>query len=151
MTAARVAEFAAFQEMVLVCNKQREHFGPLTHPDATAQGANPLCGDRLAVHLQFAQEHIQVARYQGEMSAVTIAAAEQLCAAIEGQGKAEALLLLQAFLAALQPSSATDLPAALSAFAVLKHYPNRLKTASLPAATLIAALLGEQSVVSTEG
>lgn len=151
MTDSRAADFAAFQQMVLVCNKQRQHFGQLAQPDATAQGANPLCGDRLEVHLHLAQETIRSARYQGEMSAVTIAAAEQLCAAIEGKSKSTALPLLQQFLQSLQPSSGADLPGALSVFAVLKHYPNRLKTATLPAATLIAALQGEGRVVSTEG
>lgn len=152
MSTARAAEFAAFQQMVLACNKQRLHAAPLALADARAEGANPLCGDRLEVQLQFARDQIQFARYQGEMSAITTAAAERLCAALEGLDQPAAMQLLQQFMRSLQPrhADAEPLPKSLGDFAVLKHYPNRLKTATLPAATLLAALRGEVRTVSTE-
>lgn len=153
MSQANGPAFAAFQQLVLACNKQRQYFGCVEQPEAFAEGANPLCGDRLEVSLRLAGDQLQLARYQGEMSAVTMAAAEQLCAAIEQRSKADALALLQQFLTHLTASTpdAEPLPDALSAFSVLRHYPNRLKTATLPAATLIAALRGETQRVSTEG
>ena len=151
MTQTSQAAMAAFQQLVLTSNKQRHYFGAITLPEARAEGANPLCGDQLEVSLRLVHDQVQQARYQGEMSAITMAAAEQLCAAIEDRSKTDALSLLQDFLQSLrEPTHSPALPAELSAFDVLRHYPNRLKTATLPAATLIAALQGESKKVSTE-
>ena len=38
-----------YRDVILDHNKRPRNFGRLEHPDASADGHNPLCGDRLTV------------------------------------------------------------------------------------------------------
>ena len=139
----------AFQALVLDCNRNRRHFGALLDCQREAVGANPLCGDTLRVCIALSGEDVQSARYEGEMSAISIAAAESLCQIIEGMSISKACDLLERSLAAF--SDATQaVPDEFAAFGIVRRYPNRKKTATLPIATLLAALRGNAELVSTE-
>jgi nitrogen fixation protein NifU and related proteins len=143
---------ADFQALVLARNRVRGFFGECLPADLRvthrARGANPLCGDRLEVIVHIDQTGFIVgARFFGEMSAITAAAADILCERLERQGHSEALTLLghaQMLLSssAMQPHTLGD----FAAFAVLRDYPARLKTALLPIASFQAALRGEADV-----
>ncbi|MCZ6506847.1 MAG: iron-sulfur cluster assembly scaffold protein, partial [Acidobacteria bacterium] len=39
------------QDVILDHNRAPRNFGPLDHPDRTANGHNPLCGDELRVYV----------------------------------------------------------------------------------------------------
>lgn len=145
-----------FQQHVLACNRAARHQGL---PDPVTgwlvqKGANPLCGDHLAIYLRI-DENVLQARYHGEMSAITQAAAELLCRGIAGASTVHAHRYLQAAHALLQAKHTpneidlryeVDLPyevnlGEFSVFAVLRDYPVRIKTATLPILTLQAAML----------
>ncbi len=148
--AAFADALAEFQAAVLRRNRARLHFGSLATANRHAIGANPLCGDQLTVELEVMDDNIVQCRFQGEMSAISIAAAEILCAQIEGLSLAQAELILlgaQAMLAGRKDLAITD---EFQCFAVVRRYPSRLKTATLPVATLLAAVLGNATQVSTE-
>ena len=88
--------------------------------------------------------------FSGEMSAISIAAAEILCAQIENLSLRDAehrLRAAQAMLAGQQDLAKSD---EFQCFAVVRRYPSRLKTATLPVATLLAAVRGDSAQVSTE-
>jgi nitrogen fixation protein NifU and related proteins len=147
------AALAAFQTLVLAHNRERRYQGAPTQFQRHARGANPLCGDALEVFLTLEGEQIQQARYLGEMSAISFAAAEILCAAITGQSLAAAAERLQACAQLFQITGAdlvSAIPPEFAAFAVVRRYPNRLKTATLPIATLLAAVTGDVGTVCTE-
>ncbi len=148
---AAVADASAeFQAAVLRHNRARLHFGELATANRRVNGANPLCGDQLTVELEVTDENIVQCRFHGEMSAISIAAAEILCARIERLSLAKAELILldaQAMLAGRKDLAITD---EFQCFAVVRRYPSRLKTATLPVATLLAAVLGNATQVSTE-
>ncbi len=148
---AAVADaLAEFQAAVLQRNRARLHFGKLATANRRAYGANPLCGDQLTVELEIVNDNIVRCCFHGEMSAISIAAAEILCAQIERSSlaKAEVILLdAQAMLAGRLELAIAD---EFQCFAVVRRYPSRLKTATLPVATLLAAVLGNATQVSTE-
>ena len=141
---------AQFQALVLLRNRARPHFGRLLNPSHHAFGANPLCGDQLIVELVVADAKISQCSFYGEMSAISIAAAEILCAQIENLSLSNAehrLCAAQAMLAGQLELAASD---EFQCFAVVRRYPSRLKTATLPVATLLAAVRGDSAQVSTE-
>ena len=147
---ASAVALAQFQETVLQHNRTRLHFGKLINPSHQAKGANPLCGDQLNVELAVVDGRIIQSRFYGEMSAITVAAAEILSAQIENLSLLEAerrLVAAQSMLAGRQDLVITD---EFQCFAVARRYPNRLKTATLPVATLLAAVRGDSTLVSTE-
>ena len=141
---------AQFQVLVLLRNRTRTHFGKLQNPSVHAVGANPLCGDQLTVELVVVDAKITQSGFYGELSAISIAAAEILCAQIENLSLRDAEVRLraaQAMLAGQLELAATD---EFQCFAVVRRYPSRLKTATLPVATLLAAVRGDSTQVSTE-
>ncbi len=147
---------AQFQAVVLAQNRKRQRFGELAFASHRAHGANPLCGDSFKVALNVVDGSIVHARFHGEMSAISIAAGEILCALIESLSLVAGERLLRDALALLLDTAETAFDNALpgnefQCFAILRLYPNRLKTATLPAATLLAAVLGDLGQVCTEG
>jgi nitrogen fixation NifU-like protein len=141
---------AQFQALVLLRNRARPHFGKLPNPSHYAVGANPLCGDHLIAELVVVDAKIKQCSFYGEMSAISVAAAEILCAQIENLSLCDAehrLRAAQAMLAGQQDLVESD---EFHCFAVVRRYPSRLKTATLPVATLLAAIRGDSAQVSTE-
>ena len=149
-SAALADALARFQELVLLRNRARPHFGELLNPSRQAIGTNPLCGDRLTVELVVVGDQIVQSAFSGEMSAISIAAAEILCAQIENLSLTDAEARLRA--AQRMLAGRQDLPAGdeFQCFTVVRRYPSRLKTATLPVATLLAAVRGDLAPVSTE-
>ena len=149
-SAALADAISRFQELVLLRNRARPHFGELLNPSRQAIGTNPLCGDRLTVELVVVGDRIVQSAFYGEMSAISVAAAEILCTQIENLSLADAearLRAAQSMLAGRQDLAAGD---EFQCFTVVRRYPTRLKTATLPVATLLAAVRGDSAPVSTE-
>lgn len=141
---------AQFQALVLLRNRTRLHFGKLLNPSHHAIGANPLCGDQLTVELVVVDANIVQSGFYGEMSAISIAAAEILCAQIENLSLRDAELRLRAAQAMLAGQLELATSDEFQCFSVVRRYPSRLKTATLPVATLLAAVCGDSAQVSTE-
>ncbi len=148
-TAAAVA-LSQFQSMVLLRNRERRHFGKLANVSHHAVGLNPLCGDHLTVELQLEGDTIIQCGFHGEMSAISIAAAEILCTQITQLSLTRAELVLRAAQAMLAGELDLACENEFHLFAVVRRYPSRLKTATLPAATLLAAVRGDSLLVSTQ-
>ena len=141
---------AQFQALVLLRNRTRQHFGKLASASHQSIGANPLCGDELTVALSVVDDIIVQCGFHGEMSAISIAAAEILCTQIEHVSLQQAELILRKAQAMLAGKLDLDSADEFHSFAVVRRYPSRMKTATLPIATLLAAVLGDPSQVSTE-
>jgi nitrogen fixation NifU-like protein len=67
-----------------------EHFrhprnrGPLAHADASMEGANPLCGDRIRVELRAERGVIAEARFTADACALCVASASLLTERVHG-------------------------------------------------------------------
>ena len=141
-----------YQQVVLEHNRNPRNFRALTHATHRAEGVNVLCGDQLELYLQVCEERIHAAGFTGQMSAITTAAASMMTELVTGLLVREALTLKEAALELLlapQAQPSAELGAFNALFAV-RAYPSRIKTATLPWATLAAALRG-QAQTTTEG
>ncbi len=139
-----------YQELVLRWNRDQRYRRLL--PDAThhAVGSNPLCGDQLQLRLRVDDAQIVDAAFDGDMSAITTASAAIMCDLLIGKSLIEARMISDAALAMLDQGITPKLDLAeFAAFDMVRNYPNRVKTATLPWATLLALLDG-QTTATTE-
>ena len=140
-----------YQEVILDHNRQPRNFRML-QGGQTAEGFNPLCGDRLTVYLHVNDGVIVDVSFQGSGCAISKASASLMTESIKGKSVAEATALFDRFqkMITAQPDSpVTDL-GKLKALAGVRQFPIRVKCASLAWHTLRAALDAPGEVVSTE-
>lgn len=74
-----------YRDYVLDHYKHPHNFGRLEHPDVSAAEDNPLCGDRITIDLQIADDKVVDVRFQGRGCAISQAAASMLTDMIKGQ------------------------------------------------------------------
>ncbi len=125
-------------------------------PDATASadGHNPLCGDRVKLYLKINHGVIEDISFTGNGCAISTASASMMTEALKGKTLAQAQPLFDSFHAMLtspmgQEPDITSLDK-LAVFSGVREFPVRVKCATLPWHTLQAAIKNEPRAVSTE-
>src|SRR5882724_6062339 len=77
-----------YRDVILDHNKRPRNFGRLEHPDAVADGNNPLCGDRLSVSVKLDGDKIEDIRFEGKGCAISTASASMMTEAVKGKNRA---------------------------------------------------------------
>ena len=130
-----------YRDVILDHNRKPRNFGALVGADATVEGFNPLCGDRLTVSLKMLGDQIADVRFEGEGCAISTASASLMTEAVKGKSRAEALGLFGRVHRLLTNDSASsDDLGKLAALSGVREYPARVKCASLCWHTLVSAL-----------
>ena len=140
-----------YQEVILDHNRRPRNFRPLANANRTAVGHNPLCGDRIQVFLQVADDQLQGISFQGSGCAISTASASLMTEALKGKTVAEAHDLFASFRDLVM--GGTGDPGELGKLAVLagvREFPIRVKCATLAWHTMEAALEQKDQPVSTE-
>jgi nitrogen fixation protein NifU and related proteins len=144
-----------YREVILDHNKHPRNFGRLDPADASAEGHNPLCGDRLTVSLRSHDGLVNDIHFEGNGCAISMASASMMTEAIKGKDRTTIDALFQRIHALLteQGASSADL-GKLASLSGVREFPARVKCASLCWHTLNAALAqldtGQATTVSTE-
>ena len=130
-----------YRDVILDHNRRPRNFGPLEPADASAEGLNPLCGDRLVVRLNLRGDVIDDIRFEGQGCAISTASASLMTEAVKGRSRADALALFERVhrLLTEDDAQATDL-GKLAALSGVREFPARVKCASLCWHTLVSAL-----------
>jgi len=130
-----------YRDVILDHNRRPRNFGPLEQANALAEGFNPLCGDRLTVRLNLADDRIENIRFEGQGCAISTASASLMTEAVKGKTRGEALALFDRVHRLLtdDAAGAEDL-GKLAALSGVREYPARVKCASLCWHTLASAL-----------
>lgn len=149
-----------YREVILDHSRKPRNYGDLEGANRSADGFNPLCGDRLRLLLRVEDGVVRGAAFTGQGCAISTASASLLTEMIRGRGEAGALRLVEAFrrLASgeepADPEGATDEPGEelgkLGVFAGVRDYPARVKCATLAWHTLRSAIADEGKVATTE-
>ena len=141
-----------YRDVILDHNRTPRNFGALEAADASVQGFNPLCGDRLTLQLRMAGDTIEDIRFEGEGCAISTASASLMTEAVKGRTRAEALGLFGRVHRLLTedgpPGAQANGVAAgevedlgkLAALSGVREFPARVKCASLCWHTLVSAL-----------
>jgi nitrogen fixation NifU-like protein len=131
-----------YRDVILDHNRQPRNFGPLEPADASVDGYNPMCGDRLTLRLNLADDRISEIRFEGQGCAISTASASLMTEAVKGKSRSEALHLFEQVHALLTDDAApsSDELGKLNALSGVREFPARVKCASLCWHTLVSAL-----------
>jgi len=143
-----------YQEVILDHNKRPRNFRKPEGANRTADGHNPLCGDRLTLYVRVEGNAIADVGFEGSGCAISKASASMMTESIKGKSIAEASELFARFHAMVTGREEAAREAAdlgkLAVFEGVREFPVRVKCASLAWHTLHAALAAENQTVSTE-
>jgi nitrogen fixation NifU-like protein len=143
-----------YQEVILDHNKRPRNFRVLEGANRTAEGYNPLCGDRLTVYLDVEDDVVRGVSFEGSGCAISKASASMMTDIVKGKTVAEAQRLFEEFhrMVTSRADVAPDTASLgkLAVFAGVREFPARVKCASLAWHTLHAALAEAASKVTTE-
>jgi nitrogen fixation NifU-like protein len=130
-----------YRDVILDHNRQPRNFGGLEPADASVEGFNPMCGDRLTVRVRFDGDKIGDIRFEGQGCAISTASASLMTEAVKGRTRAEALELFERIHRLLTDDAASgEELGKLAALSGVRAYPARVKCASLCWHTLVSAL-----------
>jgi len=143
-----------YQEVILDHNKSPRNFRKLEGANRTAEGYNPLCGDKVTIYIHVEDRVIKEISFEGSGCAISKASASMMTESLKGKSTAEAETIFERVHQMLtgEPGPRAD-SRDLGKLAVLSgvwQFPARVKCASLSWHTLHAALKGEGRVASTE-
>lgn len=137
-----------YQDVILDHSRHPRHFGALEGATHVGEGYNPLCGDRVKVHL-ILDETGRVAniKFEGKGCAISQASASLMTDMLAGRTLAEAKQLMEGFLHLVKGEDAGALSAddreRLNAMAGVSAFPMRVKCATLAWHTMKSAIEGE--------
>lgn len=136
-----------YQEVILDHSRHPRHFGKLEHATNTAQGYNPLCGDRVTIYLIVGKDdRIADIKFEGKGCAISQASASLMTDMIVGRTVAEAEKLMGGFLELVKGENVVDLNdddrERLDVMAGVSAFPMRVKCATLAWHTMKSALEG---------
>jgi nitrogen fixation protein NifU and related proteins len=139
-----------YQEVILDHSKHPRHFGPLEHATHTGEGYNPLCGDRVKVHLIVGGDNrIADIKFEGRGCAISQASASLMTDMLVGRTVDEAEKLMGGFLQLVKGETVGGLDGddldRLNVLAGVSAFPMRVKCATLAWHTMKSALEGGES------
>lgn len=134
-----------YRQVILDHYRNPRHRQPLSDPDASSEGANPLCGDEVKIQLQLRDGRISAISVNGKGCSISQSSASLMGEAVSGSPIPEAVGLSNRFQGLMQvhPESSANGYADLGdliALAGVRRYPVRIKCATLPWTTLEQAL-----------
>ena len=143
-----------YQEVVLDHNRRPRNFRKLDDANRSADGFNPLCGDRISLYLNVDGDLISNVGFIAEGCAISKATSSMMTERIKGAPVEEAERVFTAFrhMVTRRPEEDYDaeLLGDLEILSGVSEYPARIKCATLSWHTLRSALNDQDKRVTTE-
>ncbi|MDG1463172.1 MAG: SUF system NifU family Fe-S cluster assembly protein [Gammaproteobacteria bacterium] len=141
-----------YQKTLLEHSRNPHHFGSLKGATHTAEGFNPLCGDKITIYLNIDTEKLIIeASHETSACAICTSSASMMTDAITQLSLIQAEELCQQvdeMLKSDTPAQAPDMP--IQSLEGVRAYPSRVKCATLPWGTLLAALSGKPNTTTEQ-
>ena len=143
-----------YQEVILDHYRNPRNSKALDGANRSAEGYNPLCGDRLKVFVRFVDDRIEEIGFEGSGCAISQASASVMTEALKGKTRSEMEELFRRFRDLVTGkgdgmNSLTEL-GEMAAMSGVSEFPSRVKCATLGWHTLAAALERDSDTVTTE-
>jgi nitrogen fixation NifU-like protein len=139
-----------YQQVILDHCKNPRNFHELASATSSAQGHNPLCGDRLKLYLAMDGDVIKDASFLGAGCCISKASASLLTDSVKGKTRAEVQKMFDLVHDMVMTGETKAEVGKLAVFAGVHKFPARVKCAILAWHALVAALKGEGEPVTTE-
>jgi nitrogen fixation NifU-like protein len=139
-----------YKEVVIDHGRKPHNFRDMPEATHSANGYNPLCGDRLTLYIQVEDGVVSDASFQGSGCAISTASASLMTDHVKGKTPEQAEAIFDQFHALLTQDAAgeTDALDKLTVLEGVREYPTRIKCATLAWHTLQAALSGEEEATT---
>ncbi len=151
MNAAAADMQDLYRELILDHSRSPRHFGRLDDATHTADGINPLCGDKLKLYLRVHDGRIESSSFEGSGCAISVASASLMTDAVTGLPVGDAETCFEAVTTRL--TKGDDAPPCddkLHALDGVREFPMRVKCATLAWHALHAALNNDTAPATTE-
>jgi nitrogen fixation NifU-like protein len=144
-----------YQEVILDHGRKPRNYRTMESHSHSADGYNPLCGDKVTVYLTLEDGVVRDASFQGKGCAISTASASMMTEGLKGKKLEEAEVVFQKFHQMITGDAAGAAERAaelgkLGVFSGVCEYPARVKCATLAWHTFQAALDHQRQPVSTE-
>ncbi len=131
-----------YQELILDHSRLPRNFGKLEQANGVQEGFNPLCGDRVIIYVCHSEGKILQAQFEGCGCAISMASASLMTEALKDKTLEQIVALFTDFHTLVTQGVVSE-PNHLDKLTVLAgvaEYPMRVKCATLPWHTALAAL-----------
>ena len=143
-----------YQEVILDHGKRPRNFEAMPDHDRSANGHNPLCGDKITVYVKLNGDRVEKVSFRGTGCAISTASASMMTDAMVGMTFDEVEALFQAFHRLLTEETDDETPdpalKKLVVFSGVRQFPVRIKCATLAWHTVRAALEKRETATTTE-
>ena len=143
-----------YRELILDHARKPRHFGKLDGTTHSAEGINPLCGDKLHMYFRVdASAKIADAQFEGSGCAISVASASLLTDAVTGMTVDDAYAFFEAVTGAVSGRSSSTTPVdigKLRALEGVREFPSRVKCATLAWHAMNSALSNSDRPATTE-
>ena len=140
-----------YQQMIIDHGRHPRNFGELKGANATKEGFNPLCGDKLTLYLKIEDNIVQDLMFEGVGCAISMASASLMTEALKGKTINEAKIIFEKFHLAVTTGIDKSNLGKLEVLTGVKDYPARVKCATLAWHTLVGVLDKDApEIISTE-
>jgi nitrogen fixation NifU-like protein len=143
-----------YQSVILDHNKRPRNFGEPEAANRSADGFNPLCGDKITVYLELEGDVVKDVGFSGSGCAISTASASLMTQSIKGKPVGEVRRLFDGFHTLVTSDPRGEADAAelgkLVVFGGVREFPVRVKCATLAWHTLKSALEGSGEIAKTE-
>ena len=122
-----------YQEVILDHSKNPCNFGLLEQYTCTAEGNNPMCGDRLTVYVDIKDDVVSDVSFQARGCAISVASASIMSTIIKGKTIEEVNVLFDKFnaLCTGQEVEDDDDTERLRVLSGVSKFPTRVKCATM--------------------
>ena len=145
-----------YQDVILEHSRKPSNFRLLADANRSAEGFNPLCGDKVSVGLRVDDSGvISDVGFQGRGCAISKASASMMTESIKDKSVADARKIFESFRSMVTRAPGEEFEAGdeledLEMLAGVSEFPIRVKCATLAWHTLVAALNEQDEAVKTE-
>ena len=137
-----------YQEIILDHGQEPRNFGTCENHNKSADGHNPLCGDKVHIYLKLDKEkNISGLSFEGEGCAISLASASILTDTLKGRDLQFSKKVTDDFLKMLKNKSkitlnslSEDQITTISSLSGVQEFPMRIKCATMAWHTLLSAL-----------
>ena len=141
-----------YQELIVEHSRKPRNFGKLAGANHTATGFNPLCGDKVTVHVTLEGDRVRDILWEGSGCAISTASASLMTERSKDKPRAETDALFEIFHKLVTGGSLSEAETGqlgkLAVFSGVKEFPVRVKCATLAWHTLRAALEGKETITT---
>lgn len=139
-----------YQQTIFDHYRQPRNLAKLKDANRSAEGYNPLCGDKITIYLQVEDGVIKGASFEGSGCAISTASASLMTENLKGKSEDEALQLLDKFHGMVTGNIRAGDLGKLAVLSGVVEFPQRVKCAILAWHTMKAALQNVGETVTTE-